>query len=88
MEQLFPRTLAEVPNSLLSYPILKMGIDAAKGWALVQACTCRLEIVVSKSTIAAMVVQNPYAMLLSKVLKSLFGVNCLLQSETSHQMDV
>jgi hypothetical protein len=34
-----------------------------------------------------MVVQNPYAMLLSKVLKSSFGVDCLLQSETSHQMD-
>jgi len=31
VEQLFPCTLAEVPNSLLSYPILKMGVDAAKG---------------------------------------------------------
>ena len=35
-----------------------------------------------------MVVQNPYAMLLSKVLKSLFSIDCLLQSEMSHQMDV
>ena len=35
-----------------------------------------------------MVVQNPYAMLLSKELKNSFGVDCLLRSETSHQMDV
>ena len=55
---------------------------------MVRACICGFEIVVSESTIVAMVVQNPYAMLLSKVLNSSFGVDCLLRSETSHQMDV
>jgi hypothetical protein len=46
-EQLFPRTLAEVPNGLLSDPILEMGC----------AQTCSFEVVVSKSTIVAMVMQ-------------------------------
>jgi hypothetical protein len=35
-----------------------------------------------------MVVKNLHAMLFGKVLEGLLGVNCLLRSETSHQMNV
>ena len=75
-------------NSLLSYSILEMGIDAAKGETLICTHTCRFEIVVSKLTIVAMVMQNSHAMLLGKVLKSSFGVESLLCSERSHQVNV
>jgi hypothetical protein len=55
-----------------------MGADAAESETLICARTCSFEIIVSKSTIVAMVMQNSQAMLLGKVLKSLFGINCLL----------
>ena len=55
VEQLFPRTLAEVPNGFLSDPILEMGVDAAEGEPLIGACTCIFEVVVGKSTIVAIV---------------------------------
>jgi hypothetical protein len=57
VEQLFPRTLAEVPNDLLSDPILEMGVDAAEGKPLICARTCSFEVVVDKSTIVAMIMQ-------------------------------
>ena len=35
VEQLFPQALAEVPNGLLSDPILEMGVDAVEGEPLI-----------------------------------------------------
>ena len=78
MEQLFPCTLAEIPNGLLSDPILEMGVDAAEGEPLICARTCSFEVVVGKSTIVAMVIQYFYAVLIGKVLKGSLGVDSLL----------
>ena len=79
VEQLFPCTLAEVPNGLLSNPILEMGVDAAEGAEpLICDRTCSFEVVVGKSTIVAMVMQYLDAVLIGKVLESSLGVDCLL----------
>jgi hypothetical protein len=59
VEQVFPCTLAEVLNSLLSYSILEMVVDTAEGETLICACAHSFEIVVSKSTIVAIVMQKP-----------------------------
>ena len=77
-EQLFPRTLTEVLNGLLSDPILEMGVDAAEGEPLICARTCSFEVVVSKSTIVAMVMQYFDAVLIGKVLEGSLGVDSLL----------
>jgi hypothetical protein len=66
VEQLFPCALLEVANSLLSYSILEMNIDAAEGETLICACACIFEIVVGISTIVAMIIQDLHTMLLSK----------------------
>ena len=78
MEQLFPCTLAEIPNGLLSDPILEMGVDAAEGEPLICTRTCSFEVVVGKSTIVALVIQYFYAVLIGKVLKGSLGVDSLL----------
>ena len=78
MEQLFPCTLAEIPNGLLSDPILEMGIDAAEGEPLICARTCSFEVIVGKSTIVAMVIQYFDAVLIGKVLEGSLGVDSLL----------
>jgi hypothetical protein len=79
VEQLFPCTLAEVPNGLLSDPILEMGVDAAEGAEpLICDRTCSFEVVVGKSTIVAMIMQYLDAVLIGKVLESSLGLDCLL----------
>ncbi len=88
MEQLLSCALTEVANGLFGYSILKMSIDAAEGNSLIHTCACILEVIVSESTIVAMVVKNLHIMLFSKVLEGSFGVNCLLRSETSQQINV
>ncbi len=88
MEQLLSCALAEVVNGLFGYSILKTSIDAAEGNSLIRTCACILEVIVSESTIVTMVVKNLHAMLFGKVLEGLFGVDCLLRSETSHQINV
>ena len=88
MAQLLSCALTEVGNGLFGYSILKMSIDAAKGNSLICTCACILEVIVDELTIVTMVVKNLHAMLFGKVLKSSFGVDCLLQSETSHQINV
>jgi hypothetical protein len=88
MEQLLSCALTEVVNVLFGYSILKMSIDAAEGSPLIRTFACILEVIVSKLTIVAMVVKNSHTMLFGKVLKGLLGVDCLLRSEMSHQMNV
>jgi hypothetical protein len=88
VEQLLSCTLTEVANGLSGYSILKMSIDTTEGKSLICTCACVLEIIIGKSTIVAMVVQNLHAMLFGKVLEGLLGIDCLLQSETSHQMNI
>jgi hypothetical protein len=78
LAQLFPRTLAEVPNGLLSDPILEMGVDAAEGEPLICARTCSFEVVVGKLTIVAMLIQYFDAVLIGKVLEGSLGVDSLL----------
>jgi hypothetical protein len=78
VEQLFPCTLAEVPNGLLSDPILEMGVDAAESEPLICTRTCSFEVVVGKLTIVAMVMQYFDAVLIGKVLEGSLGVYCLL----------
>ena len=68
--------------------ILKMSINTTEGKSLICSCTRVLEVIIGKSTIVAMVVKNLHAMLFGKVLEGLLGVNCLLQSEMSHQMNI
>ena len=77
VEQLFPRTLAEVPNGLLSDTILEMGVDATESEPLICARTCSFEFVVGKLTIVV-VMQYFDAVLLGKVLEGSLGVDCLL----------
>ena len=88
MEQLLSCALTEVANGLFDYSILKMSVDAAEGDSLIHTCACILEVIVGKLTIVAMLVKNSHTMLFGKVLEGLLGVNCLLRSETSHQMNV
>ncbi len=88
VEQLLSRTLTEVTNGLFGYFILKMSIDATEGKLLICTCACVLEVIIGESTIVAMVVKNLHAMLFGKVLEGLLGVDCLLRSETSHQMNI
>jgi hypothetical protein len=88
MEQLLSCALTEVLNGLFGYSILKMSIDAVEGNSLIHTCACILEVIVGESTLAAMVVKNLHTMLFGKVLEGLFGIVCLLQSETSHQINV
>ncbi len=88
MEQLLSCALTEVANDLFGYSILKMSIDAAEGNSLICTCARILEVIIGKSTIVAMIVKNLHAMLFGKVLEGSLGVNCLLRSETSHQMNV
>jgi hypothetical protein len=78
----------EVANGLFGYSILKMSIDAAEGKSLICTCTRVLEVIIGESTIVVMVVKNLHAMLFGKVLEGSLGVNCLLRSETSHQMNI
>ncbi len=88
MKQLFSCALTEVANGLFGYSILKMSVDAAEGDSLIRTCACILEIIVNESTIVAMVVKNSHTMLFGKVLEGSLGVDCLLQSETSHKINV
>ncbi len=88
VEQLLSHALMEVANGLFGYSILKMSIDATEGKSLICTCACVLEVIISKLTIVAMVVKNLHAMLFGKVLKGSLGVDCLLQSEMSHQMNI
>jgi len=88
MEQLFTCASTELMNGFLGYSILEVGIDATEGEALVSACACIFEIVVSKSTIVTTVMQDSHTMLFGKVLESSFGINCLLRGETSHQVNL
>ena len=88
MEQLLSCALTEVANGLFHYFILKMSIDAADGNSLICTCTRVLEVIINKSIIVAMVVKNSHAMLFGKVLEGSLGVDCLLRSEMSHQMNV
>ncbi len=88
MEQLLSCALTEVANGLFGYSILKMSIDATEGKSLIYTCAQVLEVIIGKSTIVAMVVKNLHAMLFGKVLDGLLGIDCLLQSETSHQMNI
>jgi hypothetical protein len=78
VEQLFPCTLAEVPNGLLSDPILEMGVYAAESEPLICVRTCSFEVIVGKSTIVAMVMQYFDAMLIGKVLEGSLGIDSLL----------
>ena len=88
LEQLLSCALTEVVNGLFGYSILKMSIDTVEGDSLICTCACILEVIVSELTIVAMVVKNLHTMLFSKVLEGSFGVDCLLRSETSHQINV
>ena len=88
MEQLLSCALTEVANGLFGYSILKMSIDAAEGNSLIRTCACILEVIVGKLTIVAMVVKNSHTMLFGKVLEGLLGIDCLLRSETRHQINV
>jgi hypothetical protein len=88
VEQLFSCALMEVANGLFGYSILKTIIAATEGNSLIHTCAHILEVIIGESTIVAMVVKNSHAMLFGKVLKGSLGVECLLQSETSHQMNV
>jgi hypothetical protein len=88
VEQLLSHALTEVTNGLFGYSSLKMSIDAAEGKSLICICACVLEVIIGESTIVAMVVKNLHAMLFSEVLEGLLGIDCLLQSEASHQMNI
>ena len=88
MEQLLSCALTQVANGLVGYSILKTRIAVAEGNSLIRTCACILEVIVSELTIVAMVVKNLHTMLFSKVLEGSFGVDCLLRSETSHQINV
>ncbi len=88
VEQLLSRALTEVANGLFGYSILKMSIDATEGKSLICTCARVLEVIIGELTIVAMVVKNSHAMLFGKVLEGSLGVNCLLQSEASHQMNI
>ncbi len=86
VEQLLSCALTEVANGLFGYSILKMSIDAIEGKSLICTCTRVLEVIIGKSTIVAMVVKNLHAMLFSEVLEDSLGIDCLVQSEASHQI--
>jgi hypothetical protein len=88
MEQLLTCTLTEVANGLFGYSILKMSIDATESKSLICTCPRVLEVIIGESTIVAMVVKNLHTMLFGEVLEGLLGVDCLLQSETSYQMNI
>jgi hypothetical protein len=88
VEHLLSCALREVVNGFFGYSILKMSIDTTESKSLICTCAHILEVIIGKLTIVAMVVKNLHTMLFSKVLKGSLGVNCLLRSETSHQMNI
>jgi hypothetical protein len=68
--------------------ILKMSINTTEGKSLICTCTRILDVIIGESTIVAMVVKNLHTMLFGEVLEGSLGVNCFLQSEMSHQMNI
>ena len=77
IEELLLCTLLEVPDGLFHNAVLEMGVDPTEGETLPLCTAAVLEGVVCKSSVVAMVVEDADAVLLGKVLKGLFGFNCL-----------
>jgi hypothetical protein len=77
MEELLPCTLLEVPDGLFRDAVFEMGVDSTEGETLPLCTAAVLEGIVCKLSIVAVVVEDTDAVLLGKVLKGLFGFNCL-----------
>ncbi len=77
MEELLLCTLSEIHDGLFCDAILEVGVDPTEGETLPLCTAAVLEGVVCKSSVVAMVVEDADAVLLGKVLKGLFGFNCL-----------
>jgi hypothetical protein len=88
MEELLPRALADVADSLLCNAILEVGIDTTKGKSLSLCTATLLECIVRKASIFAVVVKDVDAMLLGEVLKHAHSIHRLFRGEHGHQMDV
>ncbi len=67
--------LREVPDGLFGNSILKMRVDTTEGESLAGLLARRLEVIVSKSAIVAMVVLNCDAVLFCKSFECKFGCN-------------
>ena len=72
VEQLFSSALGEVADGLLGNPILEMGVDATEGESLLGLFTCRLEIVVCKAAVVAMIMLDANAILLDESFEGMF----------------
>jgi hypothetical protein len=78
MEELLPCALSEVPDGLFCNAVLEVVVDPTEGESLLFGTAAVLEGVVCKSSIVAMVVEDvdADAVLISKVLKGLYGFHC------------
>jgi hypothetical protein len=75
MQQLLADPVREVADGAFCNSILEMGIDAVEGELLVALLAGLFEGIVGKSAIVAMVVANGDAMLGSKLLECLLGLD-------------
>ncbi len=75
MQQLLAGAVGEVADGAFCNSILEMGVDTAEGELLVALLAGLFEGVVGKSAIVAMVVADGDAMLGSKLLEHLLGLD-------------
>ncbi len=87
VQELLSGALREVLNRTLGDPILKMGIDPAKGESRAALLTCLLKSIVRKTTIIAMVMFDCNAMFSSKLLKRPFRFYRFIARQVLHEMD-
>jgi hypothetical protein len=75
VKQLLTRALRDVADGLLGNAILEVSVYTTDGELLVLLVACLFERVVGESTIVAVIMLNPYAVLGSKGLEGAFGNN-------------
>jgi hypothetical protein len=88
MEELLPYTLSEIPDGFLGNAILEVGVDPTEGESLPFGTAAVHEGVVCKSSVAAVIVEYVYAVLLGKVFKGSFGFHGLLGGKLGHEVDI
>ena len=88
VEQLFSSALGEAADGLLGNTILEMGVDTAEGESLTGLFACRLEIVVSKAAVIAVVMFDANTVLFGESFEGMFCGDGFLGGQFRHEMDV
>ena len=88
MEEQSPGSQREFFDVSLSYPILVMGANGAKGDALVLRFACIYKTLVSESAIICPVILNRNSHRAQESFVGLFGMQRFFQSQIFHQESI